>query len=114
MDGRQLEAEEQARWEDIRLLLLLFCSELAEWHECGPTEEEKVRLSEVDSADLEEAEEKSLPSIPEGEAEPAEKVRCTSTSCARRSQWPGLCGCPFALKEVAGVMLMCAEEDGDR
>ena len=51
----QLEAEEQARWEDIR-------SELAGWHE-------------VDLEDSEEEEEEgeslpSLPSIPEGEAEP--------------------------------------------
>ena len=63
----QLEAEEQARWEDIR-------SELAEWHEV-----DSDGLPLVDSEDSEEAEEKSLPSIPEGarEAEPAEKVRCT-------------------------------------
>ena len=54
VDGGQLEAEEQARWEDIR-------SELAGWHE-------------VDSEDSDEEEEEgSLPSIPEGEAELAEK-----------------------------------------
>ena len=66
VDGGQLEAEEQARWEDIR-------SELAGWHE-------------VDSEDSEEEEEEgeslpSLPSIPEAEAEPEEEVRCSSVTC---------------------------------
>ena len=85
VDGEQLDSEELARWEDIQ-------SGWADWQE-------------------EEAEEDSLPSIPEGEAEPAEKIRCTNTSCARLSQWLGSCGCPFAFKEVAGVMVVCAVED---
>jgi len=53
VDGGQLEAEEQARWEDIR-------SELAEWHEV-----DSDGLPLVDSEDSEEAEERSLPSTPE-------------------------------------------------
>ena len=138
-------------WEDIR-------SELAEWHEMGPMEEEKVRCISRFAEWQEEEEEQeenlsslpSLPSIPEGEAEPAEKVRCTSggaewqeeeeeeerlldipeqdaeqaekvrctsATCASlvrwRSQWLGSCGCPFVLKEVAGVMVVCAVEDGN-
>ena len=87
VDGEQLDSEEQARWEDIR-------RGWADWQE-----------------EEEEAEEDSMPSIPEGEAEPAEKIRCTNTSCARLSQWLGSCGCPFAFKEVAGVMVVCAVED---
>ena len=53
VDGGQLEAEEQARWEDIR-------SELAEWNEV-----DSDGLPLVDSEDSEEAEERSLPSTPE-------------------------------------------------
>ena len=73
---------------------------MAEWHKVDSEEEDE--------------EEESLPSIPEGDAELVEKVRCTSASCAWRSQWLGSCGCPFVLKEVAGVMAMCAEEDRNR
>ena len=90
VDGEQLDAEEQARWEDIR-------SKWAEWHEVWSSEEEEEEESRP-----------SLPSIPEGEAEPAEKVRCTSATCrslaAWRSRWLGSCGCPFTLKEVAWVI----------
>ena len=110
VDGGQLEAEEQARWEDIR-------SELAGWHE-------------VDSEDSEEEDEEreslpSLPSIPEAEAELEEEVRCSSVTCPslrlsrgatmvhNATDYDGLksCGCPFVVKEVAGVMHVCAVED---
>ena len=50
VDGGQLEAEEQARWEDIR-------SELAEWHE--------VDSDGLPLVDSEDSEERSLPSTPE-------------------------------------------------
>ena len=108
VDGGQLEAEEQARWEDIR-------RELAEWHE-GPSEEEDEE---------EEEEEERLPGIPEAEAEPEEEVRCSSVTCPslrlsrgatmvhNATDYDGLksCGCPFVVKEVAGVMHVCAVED---
>ena len=134
VDGGQLEAEEQARWEDIR-------RELAEWHE-GPSEEEekeeeslpslpsipegeaepeeKVRCTSGWAEWQEEEMEERLPGIPDEDAEPAKKVRCTSATCASqkvwyagqwRGQWLGLCGCPFVLKEMAGVMVVCAVED---
>ena len=85
--------------------------------------EEKVRCTSGWAEWQEEEMEERLPGIPDEDDEPAKKVRCTSATCASqkvwyagqwRGQWLGLCGCPFALKEVAGVMLMCAEEDGDR
>ena len=53
----QLEAEEQARWEDIR-------SELAEWHEMGPTEKVRCISRFVECQEEEEEEdEESLPSL---------------------------------------------------
>ena len=139
MDGGQLEAEEQARWEDIR-------SELAGWHEVdsedseekeeeeeslpslpsipeGEAEpEEKVRCTRGWAEWQEEEEEERLPGIPEEDAEPAKEVRCSSATCPslrlstivhHATDYARLksCGCPFVVKEVAGVMVVCAVED---